>query len=182
MTYDVLIISGSLRIGSVNQAVVRTAQRLAPEGVSAHVYPWLGELPHFNPDDDREPLHPAVADLRAQVGRARAVLFCTPEYAGALPGAFKNLLDWTVGGGEMDRKLVAWINTAGPAAPTGGEDAHASLRRVLGYLGAEVVDAACARIPVMRQAVGPDGLVSDAAIRAEIEAVLDVLLSRVRLL
>lgn len=24
-------------------------------------------------------------------------MFCTPEYAGALPGSFTNLLDWTVG-------------------------------------------------------------------------------------
>jgi NAD(P)H-dependent FMN reductase len=40
------------------------------------------------------------------------VLFCTPEYAGALPGSFENLLDWTVGGGEMYRKPVAWINAS----------------------------------------------------------------------
>ncbi|WP_306796085.1 NAD(P)H-dependent oxidoreductase [Nocardia sp. XZ_19_369] len=26
-----------------------------------------------------------------------SVLFCTPEYAGTLPGSLKNLLDWTVG-------------------------------------------------------------------------------------
>ena len=31
-------------------------------------------------------------------------MFCTPEYAGGLPGSFKNLLDWTVGGGEIYRK------------------------------------------------------------------------------
>lgn len=41
---------------------------------------------------------------------ADAVLFCTPEYAGALPGSFKNLLDWTVGGGETYGKPAAWIN------------------------------------------------------------------------
>ncbi|HEY1627129.1 MAG TPA: NAD(P)H-dependent oxidoreductase [Streptosporangiaceae bacterium] len=29
-------------------------------------------------------------------------MFCTPEYAGTLPGSLKNSLDWTVGGGEMD--------------------------------------------------------------------------------
>jgi chromate reductase, NAD(P)H dehydrogenase (quinone) len=37
------------------------------------------------------------------------IAFAAPGYAGALPGAFKNLLDWTVGGVEMDRKPVAWI-------------------------------------------------------------------------
>ena len=113
----------------------------------------------------------------ARVGRADGLLLSSPEYAHGIAGAFKNLLDWTVGGGEMDRKAVAWINTAGPAAPSGGEDAHASLRRVLGYLGATVVEAACVRIPVARQTIGADGLVEDEAARARIAAVLDTLLS-----
>ena len=49
----------------------------------------MAELPHFNPDDDREgePVHPAVAQLRAEITAADALLLCTPEYAGALPGA-----------------------------------------------------------------------------------------------
>ena len=36
--------------------------------------------------------------MRAAIAAADAVVFCTPEYAGTLPGSFKNLLDWTVGG------------------------------------------------------------------------------------
>lgn len=81
----VLLVSGSLRAGSTNTALVRTAAAVAPAGVDAEVYEALASLPHFNPDDDRAPLHPAVADLRARLGAADAVLFCTPEYAGALP-------------------------------------------------------------------------------------------------
>jgi NAD(P)H-dependent FMN reductase len=76
------------------------------------LYEGLANLPAFNPDDDREPLHPSVAELRQEIARADAVLFCTPEYAGALPGSFKNLLDWTVGGGEVYGKPAAWINVA----------------------------------------------------------------------
>ncbi|HEX5900085.1 MAG TPA: NAD(P)H-dependent oxidoreductase, partial [Solirubrobacteraceae bacterium] len=93
-------------------------------------------------------------------------LVCTPEYAGALPGAFKNLLEWLVGGGEAYRKPIAWINVSGPAAPSGGADAHDSLRKVVGYLSMEVVEAACVRIPVARDAIGEDGLIADPAIRA----------------
>ena len=47
------------------------------------------------------------------------MLFSTPEYAGALPGSFKNLLDWTVGGGETYGMPVGWVNVSGPASPTG---------------------------------------------------------------
>jgi chromate reductase len=134
---------------------------------SSTTYAGLGDLPHFNPDDDRDPLHPAVAELRAAIKAADAVLICTPEYAGGLPGSFKNLLDWTVGGGEIYGKPVAWINASSVAAPTGGRDAHDSLRKVLMYAGAKIVEEACVRLPVSR-AVVADGEVTDPDLRGRI--------------
>jgi NAD(P)H-dependent FMN reductase len=173
VTTRLLLICGSLRTGSVNAAVLRTASALAPAGVTTEIYEGLGSLPYFDPDDDHDPLPLAVAPLRASIAAANAVLFCTPEYAGALPGSFKNLLDWTVGGAEMYRKPVAWINAS--TAPAGAVNAHASLRTVLGYLSAEIVEAACASIPVPRSSIGVDGLIADAAIRAEIGATVATL-------
>jgi chromate reductase len=166
----VLLISGSLREGSTNTAVLRTVSRIAVDGVTTTLYGGMADLPHFNPDDDREgqPVHAAVADLRAHVAASDAVLLCTPEYAGALPGALKNLLEWTVGDGGTYRKPIAWINASGPAAPTGGADAHDSLRKVLGYVHADVVEAACTRIPLTRDAVGSDGTITDPAAREKI--------------
>jgi chromate reductase len=134
---------------------------------SSTTYAGLGDLPHFNPDDDRDPLHPAVAELRAAINAADAILICTPEYAGGLPGSFKNLLDWTVGGGEIYGKPVAWINASSVAAPTGGRDAHDSLRKVLMYAGAKIVEEACVRLPVSR-AVVADGEVTDPDLRGRI--------------
>ncbi|HZV72879.1 MAG TPA: NADPH-dependent FMN reductase [Conexibacter sp.] len=173
----VLLISGSLRAGSTNGALLRTAQAVAPGGVETLLYAGMAELPHFNPDDDAEgmPVHPAVAELRAAIADADALLLSTPEYAGALPGAFKNLLEWTVGDAGTYRKPVAWVNTSGAASPTGAADAHDSLRKVLGYVHAEVVEDACARIPVARSAVGADGLIADAEIRSRGADVLRVL-------
>lgn len=162
-----LLISGSLRDGSTNTATIRTALALIPPNVTATIYTGMGTLPHFNPDDDRDggPVHPEVASLRAQVAAADAILICTPEYAGALPGALKNLLEWTIGDGGTYRKPVAWINVSGPAAPTGGADAHDSLRKVLGYARALIVEPACIRVPLTRDAVGSDGTISDPAAR-----------------
>jgi NAD(P)H-dependent FMN reductase len=169
---SLLLVGGSVREGSTNAAVLRTAALSGP----SVVYDGLGNLPHFNPDDDREPLHPAVAELRGAIGAADAVLFSTPEYAGGLPGSFKNLLDWTVGGGEMDRKRVAWINAASTASPTGASDAHSSLRIVLRYAGTVIVEDAVARIPIQRDMVS-EGLVQDPDARARIEEVVEKLLS-----
>ena len=165
----ILLVSGSTRSGSTNTAALRTVQAVAPDTVRAVLYEGLSGLPAFNPDDDYEPLHPAVAELRRQITEADALLFCTPEYAGGLPGSFKNLLDWTVGGGEIYGKPVAWINVA---AEGRGLQAEESLATVLGYVGAQPIESACVRLPVARGAIGPDGLVSDVEIRARLAELL----------
>ncbi len=170
----ILLIPGSLRGRSTNVAVLRTAQMVAPEHVAAVVFTGLGDLPLFNPDDDEDPLHPAVADLRAQVRAADALLFSTPEYAGALPGAFKNLLDWTVGDdqpGSIYEKPVGWVN----ASPRGAPNAHESLRRVLDYVKADVVETACVHVPVTADLLDEDGTIADPAVQAHLAAALDEL-------
>ena len=175
---QVLLVSGSLRGASTNSALLRTAATVAPAGVSATVYEGMGELPHFNPDDDAEGVEvpAAVAELRARLGAADAVLFCTPEYAGALPGSFKNLLEWTVGGHEIYRLPAAWVNVA---APGRGENADESLRKVLGYVGADVAERAVVRINVPHQSVGGDGLIDDPGVREQIAAALSALAEQV---
>ena len=73
---------------------------------------------------------------------------------------------------------VAWVNVA--ASPTGAFDAHESLRIVMGRSGSDIVEAACVHIPVPRATVGPDGLISDEGIRAEVTGMLTALARRVR--
>ncbi|ONH31377.1 NADPH-dependent FMN reductase [Pseudofrankia asymbiotica] len=170
----VLLISGSTRDGSTNTAALRTALAAAPDGVTADLYDGLARLPAFVPGDG-EPVHPAVAELRRRIDAADAVLFCTPEYAGSLPGSLKNLLDWTVGGGELYGKPVAWINVA---AEGRGGGADATLATVLGYVGAVVATPGPVRIPVARDAVGSDGLVGDERVRAALGGVLDLVAHR----
>ncbi|MDT3440955.1 NAD(P)H-dependent oxidoreductase [Pseudofrankia sp. BMG5.37] len=165
----ILLVSGSTRDGSTNTAALRTAQAVAPAGVVADLYQGLAGLPAFVPDGD-EAAHPAVTELRRRVGAADAVLFCTPEYAGSLPGGLKNLLDWTVGGGELYGKPVAWVNVA---AEGRGGGADATLATVLGYVGAAVVAPGPVRIFVPRDAVGPDGLIGDESVRAALREVLE---------
>jgi NAD(P)H-dependent FMN reductase len=127
------------------------------------MYDGLAGLPAFNPDHDGDLLPAAVAGLRREIATADAVLFCTPEYAGNLPGSLKNLLDWTVGGGEMYGKPVAWINVAPGGRGKGAVDALAG---VLGYVGAVVVEAACRDVPVDRASIAADGHVSDQGFQA----------------
>lgn len=176
----ILLVSGSVRAGSTNTAVLRTAAELAPAGTDTVFYDGIDQLPHFNPDADAEGVEvpEPVAELRAAVAAADAILICTPEYAGAMPAVLKNLLEWTIGDAGTYGKPIAWINASGPAAPTGGADAHESLRKVLTYAGAEIVEAACLRMPLVRQQVGPRGVVEDEAAREAISSAVVTLVSR----
>jgi NAD(P)H-dependent FMN reductase len=134
----------------------------------------MADLPAFNPDLDRDPLPATVGDLRRAIREADALLFSTPEYAGGLPGSFKNLLDWTVGDalpGSIYQKPVAWVNVAARGAP----HAHDSLRRVLGYVGAQIIEPACAEIPVTSAMVSEDGLVTDHSARLRLSHTIEIL-------
>lgn len=170
----VLLISGSTRSASTNSAALRTVQTLAADGVDARWFDGLAALPAFNPDDDGT-AHPSVLALREQLSQADAVLFCTPEYAGTLPGSLKNLLDWTVGNADLYEKPTAWINVA---ALGRGDGAAATLALVLGYVGADVDPDDCARLPVGRDEVGPDGLVTTAEFRGGATEALNKLVAR----
>ncbi len=134
----------------------------------------LAELPHFDPDLDRDPLPAPIAALRALLAGADAVVLCTPEYAGALPKAFKNALDWTVGSTVFSDKPAAWIKVAADARR--GEGAHAELATVLGYVQARVLPEACTHVPIDRNAVDANGLIADqTTVRAVTGAIAAVL-------
>jgi chromate reductase len=173
----VLMISGSVRNGSVNSAVLNTAAELLPVDASAVVYSGLSDLPHFNPDLDHEPLPPAVVELRGLINDSSALLFSTPEYAGAMPGALKNLLEWTVGGTETTQKPTGWINPS--SILNRSVDTYASLRIVLEYTGAHVVEQACVDVPVPRALIDADGIVHDEDVRSAISRAVHSLVDSV---
>jgi chromate reductase len=165
----VLLISGSTRDGSLQTAALRTAARSAPPEITAIMYDGLRDLPAFVPGE--QPSGP-VADLRARVVAADAVLFSTPEYAGSLPGSLKNLLDWLVDGGELDRKPAAWLSVVGPGRDDG---ARTALESVLGHGNARLLRPACVRIPLEMAAVGESGIVTDDRLHIALQDVLRAL-------
>jgi len=153
------MIIGSVRQGSVNSAVINAAASLLPDGFTATVDGRLGALPHFNPDLDQDPLPPEIVELRRLIDESSALLFSTPEYAGAMPGALKNLLEWTVGGVETTHKPIGWINPS--SMPMRAANTYVSLKTVLEYTDATVVDEACIDHPVSRSLIYDNGLIID---------------------
>jgi len=167
----IMLVSGSLRAMSTNTALLRTMASLDDDVV---LYDRMASLPHFDPDDDIEPLPAEVVHLRAAIDSADAVVFCTPEYAGALPGSFKNALDWMVGCMVLNAKPTAVVNVSA----VGASKAQLSLRVVLTYLMVDFVDEACIHLPVQRQHVNEHGLIDDPDVLHQIQQVLADLRNR----
>jgi chromate reductase len=87
-------IAGSLRRGSYNQALLRAARELAPDGMEVRIFDRLGELPLFNQDLEAEGDPEPVQALKRAIGEADALLIATPEYNHGVPGVLKNAIDW----------------------------------------------------------------------------------------
>ncbi len=176
-----LAISGSLRAVSSNTTLLHAAAMLAPEGVEIVMYHGLAELPHFNPDLDTtldDPNLPgSVRELRAEVGRADAILISSPEYAHGVPGSMKNALDWLVGSSEFPGKVVALLN----ASPR-STHAQASLAETLRTMSAHLVDGSPFPIPMSGRKVDAAAATADhdisTAIRSALEATIDAIVSQ----
>ncbi|WP_366554483.1 NADPH-dependent FMN reductase [Aquibaculum sediminis] len=90
----ILGISGSLRQASLNRALLRAAAELMPAGARLDVQGIEG-IPLYDADvEAAEGLPPAVVALKRRLRAADGLLLATPEYNNAIPGVFKNAIDW----------------------------------------------------------------------------------------
>jgi chromate reductase len=152
----IIAISGSLRRGSSNHAILQYLGSTAPANVEYTIYHDLALIPAFDPGLDTDTPPAAVASLRKLLTEADGLIICTPEYAFGVPGQLKNMLDWIVSSSSLVDKPVALIT-----ASLGGEHAHASLLLTLGALSANVIADASLIIPFIRSKINGDGEITD---------------------
>lgn len=180
----VLAIVGSLGASSSNKALVATAASAAPAGVEVAVFDRLGTLPFFDPDlghpelpadarEDAAHALGAVLALRRAILASDALLIACPEYGHSLPGALKNAIDWLIGTGELERKVVAI--TASVPHTERGRRGLAALAQTLGAVSAQIAW----REPIVRgtEAASLPALFA-ALVRVAEEAVSDPLFSQ----
>ena len=86
-------ISGSLRRGSFNSALLRAAFELMPAGAELRIESIEG-IPLYNYDVETDGIPARVAQLKQTVAQADGLLLATPEYNNSIPGVFKNAIDW----------------------------------------------------------------------------------------
>ena len=137
----VLGISGSLRRGSHNTRLLRVAAELVPPPAELELFEGLKDVPPYDEDDDGDLAPAGARRLREAIAAADAVLIATPEYNSSIPGQLKNALDWAsrpFPDNVLRNKPVAVIGAS--TGSFGAVWAQADVRKVLGSIGARVVD------------------------------------------
>ncbi|MBA2569068.1 MAG: NAD(P)H-dependent oxidoreductase [Actinobacteria bacterium] len=168
----VLGISGSLRAGSYNRALLRAAAELAPSGIELTELD-LSPIPFYDGDVEAAGDPEVVADLRLAVREAEALLLATPEYNRGTSGVLKNALDW------LSRPALAsvlrWkpVGIVGASTGRGGtRRAQQQVRDALHFPGARVLDDPEVAIPLAWEQFDADGRLTDLETRAALESVL----------
>lgn len=91
--FNVVGLAGSLRRGSYNRALLRTATEVAPPTLHIDIHE-LDCIPLYNSDVEAVGVPTSVVQLREAIGKADALLIATPEYNHGVPGVLKNTIDW----------------------------------------------------------------------------------------
>jgi chromate reductase, NAD(P)H dehydrogenase (quinone) len=170
----ILAISGSLRQGSYNTALLRAAVEKLPPGVAVTFYDHLEEVPAFN--EDRVAERPApVGRLWDAVAEVDGVLISTPEYNSSIPGVLKNALDW------LSRPLIDSPLRNKPAAVIGASTSmfgavwsQAETRKVPGAIGARVLDRELP-VPSAEEQFDESGKLIDSDLDQELGSIVEAL-------
>ncbi len=132
-------ISGSLRRGSYNTALLRAIGELGLEAVEYDIV-TLADVPLFNEDVERQGWPPRVQVLRDRLTEADGIILATPEYNYSISGVLKNAIDWLSRPerkGPIFGKPAAIIGASVSRIGTARAQAH--LRQVAFYNGMPLI-------------------------------------------
>ncbi len=165
-------ISGSLRLGSFNTALLRAAKAALAEEAVLDVRTLHG-IPLYDEDlEARDGVPAAVEALKAAIVAADGLLLATPEYNNGVPGVFKNGIDWLsrppgdiklVFGGKPVAVIGASPGRLGTAL------AQSAWLPVLRTLGTAPWFGGRLAVPQARSAFDEGGAIKDPAIQEQLQ-------------
>ncbi len=167
-----LLISGSLRAGSLNTKLVREAGTLWPGPTESADL----NMPLYNGDEEKSDGVPTPAQrLAEQIDAAAAVAIATPEYNQSFPGGLKNALDWVsrVDGKPWRDKPVAIMSAA--AGRTGGARAQYALRLALNSFQPRLLTGPEVMVAGAAKEFDDDGRLNNDRYRAALADLMDKL-------
>lgn len=128
---ELIGVSGSLRAGSYNTALLRAAAELVPDGTTLEVVS-IDSVPLYNADLDVDVGPEPVRLLKRKIADADGLVIASPEYNYGVPGVLKNAIDWAsrpAYTSVLARKPVAIMGAS--MSLSGSVRAQAQLKQVL---------------------------------------------------
>ena len=174
----ILVLAGSFRAGSVNQALVAAARDEAPGNVVIDDLD-LRAIPFYDGDLEAAGDPPEVTELKQAIQGAGALLVVTPEYNGSLPAVLKNAIDWASRNhpdSVLRDKPVGVMGATPGRGATKRAQSHA--REILGRIGAIVIDEPSVQLGLAHEHLSDGELVSS-EVRSEVREVVDALVDAV---
>jgi chromate reductase len=165
-------ISGALRKGSTNTALLRAAAEMLPEGVTMEIAS-IADIPMYDGDVEAQGVPAAVQAFKDKIKAADALLFATPEYNFSIPGVLKNAIDWASrppNAPVLPGKPAAIIGAAGGPMGTGRSQYH--LRMVLSALDVKLINKPEVFVGASHTKVDAEGKLTDPVARDLIKQVL----------
>lgn len=164
MAWRIGAISGSLRSGSRNRALIEAAKALAPKSLEIETVD-IGGLPMFNEDVEAEGWPPGVDRLRDRIAAFDGLLIACPEYNHSIAGGLKNAIDWL--SRPKPRECPLWGKPVAVMGASSGKvgtaRAQAQLREVLAYLGMPVLPGREVLVGPAAEAFDEDHLTDETA-------------------
>jgi chromate reductase, NAD(P)H dehydrogenase (quinone) len=168
----ILGISGSLRAGSFNTALLKAAQSLAPEAVEFEVATLHG-IPLYDGDlEQREGIPTAVQALKERVAASQGVILATPEYNNSVPGVLKNALDWLSRPPDDIPRIFgqrAWAVMGASPSGFGTILAQHAWLGILRHVGARFWPGSKIMVSKAMHAFDSDGQLTDQAVRKQLQ-------------
>ena len=167
-------ISGSLRKGSYNSALLREAAKLLPANAELEILD-ISQLPIYN--SDLEVAMPSsVLTFKNNIQSADAVLFASPEYNYSIPGVLKNAIDWAsrpYGDNSFDGKAAAIMGVSVGMLGTARMQYH--LRQVMVFLDMKTLNRPEVMIGMAQERFDAEGNLTDEKTKEKVAELLQAL-------
>ncbi len=163
---NLVTISGSLRRGSFNTALLENIPELAPAGMSFRRLE-IRDLPVLNEDLETDGLPPeAVRALQRDIRASDGIIIATPEYNHGVPGGLKNAIDWLSRGPSphgMDGVPCAMLGASN--GTIGTTRAQAQLRVTLAALNSPALPQPQVLVARAQDKIDENGRITDESTR-----------------
>ena len=158
-TYTIGYFVGSLASDSINRRLSEALIRLAPSHLTFREIP-IDTVPLYSRDYDAN-YPPEALELKSLIASVDGILYVTPEYNRAIPGALKNAIDWASrpwGENAFARKPSAVAGAS--VGAIGTAVAQQNLRSVLSFLDSPQMNAPEVYLEFTEGLVDDDGRVT----------------------